>query len=186
MSYAEFDYWSIRKYVPEHICDEIVKNYTDFDDASVGDNHYALSDVRKSDICWIKEPFYLNLFFDIITRTNRVSGLNFQLDHIEDLQLTRYVAPDGHYDFHSDGNGHSRKNVDDSVRKLSMICLLSDSNQFEGGSFQITSGSTDTYDVKLEKGDIVIFPSYVLHRVSPVTKGIRHSIVAWVRGRAFV
>ena len=185
MSYAEFDYWSIRKYVPEHICDEIVKNYTDFDDASVGDNHYSLSDVRKSDICWIKEPFYLNLFFDIITRTNRVSGLNFQLEHIEDLQLTRYVAPDGHYDFHTDDDGHSRENIDDSMRKISMSCLLTDSSEFEGGNFQIQTGESP-YDVKLEKGDIILFPSYKLHRVSPVTKGTRHSLVAWAHGRAFV
>ena len=64
MSYAEFDYWTLKKYVPDYICDEIVKNHTDFADGSVGDNHNVLSDVRKSDICWIKEPFYLNLFFD--------------------------------------------------------------------------------------------------------------------------
>ena len=185
MSYTEFDYWLIEKYIPDYICDEIIKNHNDFSTSTLQDG-VIVDDYRKSGVCWIKEPFYKNLVFDIITRTNRDSGLNFQLEYLENLQLTRYVAPDGHYDFHSDGNGHSRKNVDDSVRKLSMICLLSDSNQFEGGSFQITSGLTDTYDIKLEKGDIVIFPSYVLHRVSPVTKGIRHSIVAWVRGRAFV
>ena len=66
-----------------------------------------------------------------------------------------------------------------------MSCLLSDSSEFEGGSFQMQTGDTP-YDVELKKGDIVIFPSYKLHRVSPVTKGVRHSLVAWAHGSAFV
>ena len=67
-----------------------------------------------------------------------------------------------------------------------MTCLLSDPSEFEGGVFEMTSGKTGTYNIDLEKGDIVIFPSYKLHRVSPVTKGVRHSMVAWGHGRAFV
>ena len=184
MSYAKFDYWFIEKYIPDYICDEIIKNHSDFSTANLQDGS-VISDVRKSGICWIKEPFYKNLVFDIITRTNRDSGLNFQLERLEDLQLTRYVAPDGHYDFHTDDDGHSRENIDDSMRKISMSCLLTDSSEFEGGDFQLQTSATP-YNIKLEKGDIVMFPSYVLHRVSPVTKGTRHSLVAWAHGRAFV
>ena len=182
MSYAKFDYWTLKKYVPDYICDEIVKNHTDFEDGVMksGPHNY-----RKSDIRWIRDPFYKHLFFDIISRENHDSGLNFQLDYIEDLQLTRYIAPDGHYNFHRDSDGHSRENIDDSVRKISMTCLLTDPNEFEGGDLQIQTSDTP-YDVKLEKGDIVVFPSYLLHRVSPVTKGIRHSLVAWAHGSAFV
>ena len=111
--------------------------------------------------------------------------MNFQLEVIEDLQLTRYVAPDGHYNFHVDSDGHARKNIDDTVRKISMTCLLTDPNQFEGGDFQIQTGG-EPYNVEVKKGDIILFPSYILHRVSPVTKGVRHSLVAWTHGRAFV
>ena len=183
MSYGEFVYWTINEYIPDYICDEIIKNYTVFEDSFTKGG--VISDYRKSGQCWITEPFYKNLFFDVIKRANHDSGLNFQLDSIEPLQLARYVAPDGHYDFHVDGDGHSRQNADDSVRKLSMSCLLTDPSEFEGGNLQVQTSDTP-YDVKLEKGDIVIFPSYVLHRVSPVTKGIRHSLVAWANGRAFV
>ena len=183
MSYAEFDYWFVKKYVPDHICDVIIENYTDFTEGMIRTNE--LNDVRKSGVCWVNEPFYKNLVFDIICRQNRNSGLNFQLDCLEDVQITRYVAPDGHFDFHIDGNGHARENVDDSVRKLSMTCLLSEPSEFEGGVFEIQSGDSP-YDIEMKKGDIVIFPSYKLHRVSPVTKGVRHSMVAWGHGRAFV
>lgn len=184
MSYARFDYWHIDKYIPDYVCDEIIKNYSDFSTANLQGGAIK-SDVRNSGVCWIREPFYKNLVFDIITRTNRDSGLNFQLEYLENLQLTRYVAPDGHYDFHTDDDGHSRENIDDSMRKISMSCLLTDSSEFEGGNFQIQTGESP-YDVKLEKGDIILFPSYKLHRVSPVTKGTRHSLVAWAHGRAFV
>ena len=183
MSYTEFDYWTIREYVPDYICDEVLKNYNNFGDGLIQDG--KLSDNRKSGVCWIDEPFYKKLFFDIISRANCDSGLNFNLESLENLQLTRYVAPDGHYNFHIDSDGHSRRNVNESVRKLSMSCLLSDSSEFEGGSFQMQTGDTP-YDVELKKGDIVIFTSYKLHRVSPVTKGVRHSMVAWGHGRAFV
>ena len=184
MSYTEFDYWLIEKYIPDYICDEIIKNHNDFSISTLHDGA-VMDDYRKSGVCWIKEPFYKNLVFDIITRTNRDSDLNFKLECLEDLQLTRYVAPDGHYDFHIDGDGHSRKNIDDSVRKLSMSCLLTDPSEFEGGNFQLQTSATP-YNIKLAKGDIIMFPSYVLHRVSPVTKGTRHSLVAWAHGSAFV
>ena len=184
MSYARFDYWLIEKYIPDYICDAIIKNHNDFSTANLQDGT-VMESARKSGICWIRELFYKNLVFDVITRTNRDSGLNFQLEHIEDLQLTRYVAPDGHYNLHVDDDGHSRENVDDNIRKLSMSCLLTDPNEFEGGNFQFNL-SDKPYDVKLEKGDIIIFASYFLHRISPVTKGVRHSLVAWANGRAFV
>ena len=117
---------------------------------------------------------------------NVSSCLNFNLKGVENMQLTRYDAPSGHYDFHMDGNGYFSTRDDGLVRKLSMTCLLSDPSEFEGGVFEMTSGKTGTFNIDLEKGDIVIFPSYKLHRVSPVTKGVRHSMVAWGHGRAFV
>ena len=55
MSYTEFDYWTIRKYVPDYICDEVLKNYNNFGDGLIQDG--KLSDNRKSGVCWIDEPF---------------------------------------------------------------------------------------------------------------------------------
>ena len=60
MSYTEFDYWLIEKYIPDYICDEIIKNHNDFIDSELYDGS-VVGDYRKSGVCWIKEPFYLNL-----------------------------------------------------------------------------------------------------------------------------
>ena len=179
------DYWKIDNYIPSYICDEIIKNHDNFIEGGVTAYVGAekeRSDTRKSEIQWIKTPFYLNLVFDIFRRVNDI--FQFDIESIESLQLTRYTAPDGQYDFHVDSNGYSRKSVNQQVRKLSMSCLLNDSDDFDGGVFQMNV-SSDIYDIKLNKGDLIIFPSYFRHRVTPVTRGTRYSLVAWACGKPF-
>jgi len=74
--------------------------------------------------------------------------------------------------------------VEEDVRKISFTILLND--EFEGGEFELEAGSPANperiHTVDLKKGDAILFPSYTWHRVQPVTKGTRHSLVGWVRG----
>ena len=103
---------------------------------------------------------------------------------MQDLQLTRYVAPAGHYDFHIDGNGYTRPPNNNLVRKLSASVLLTDPKNFEGGEFEFKFGNNSTdFTVDMDKGDIILFPSYILHRIRPVTKGTRYSLVIWACGK---
>jgi PKHD-type hydroxylase len=76
------------------------------------------------------------------------------------------------------------RNFDTHTRKLSVVVALNDG--FEGGQFQInTNGEHNPETIPLPKGRLVVFPSYILHRVTPVTKGVRHSLVVWVVGPKF-
>ena len=176
-----WDFWLLNKHIPDNLCDFIIENFTDYTEGTVisGKSDEVKQNVRNSDICWIDEPFWCNMFLDIISRTNINSGLRFDLSKIEPLQLTRYVAPHGHYDFHQDGNGYTEVGTDKPTRKLSMTCLLNDPENFEGGQLEFFT-ATEPYSVDLKKGDIAIFPSYQMHRVKPVIKGERYSMVAWV------
>lgn len=70
-------------------------------------------------------------------------------------------------------------------RKLSLVCQLSDPSEYEGGEFQINPGGSILVPERT-KGTVIIFPSYLVHRVAPVTKGTRRSLVLWVEGPAFV
>jgi PKHD-type hydroxylase len=70
-------------------------------------------------------------------------------------------------------------------RKLSMAMLLSDPSEFEGGEFQVKTTSDDVQTLEVKKGRAWFFPSYMLHRVTPVTKGVRRSLVLWVGGPQF-
>ena len=116
---------------------------------------------------------------------NEVSGLNFNIQRVENLQLTRYVAPAGHYDFHMDGNGYILRKEDGLTRRLSMSVLLNDPSEFEGGDLIFHVGA-EPYSVDMGKGDIIVFPSYNLHKVSQVTKGTRYSLVVWALGNPIV
>ena len=106
------------------------------------------------------------------------SGEKFDLKRIEPLQYTVY-GEGGKYDWHIDPHGYSE--MFKGVRKLSMTMYLNDG--YEGGNFQIETGGPNNPQRYLtffpEKGAILFFPSITWHRVTPVIRGIRKSLVAW-------
>ena len=93
--------------------------------------------------------------------------------HTDTIQHTTYYASEGgHYDWHVDvGNGSM------SMRKISAVLILNDN--YEGGELQIQKIGED---LEHKKGNLFIFPSYLMHRVTPVTDGTRRSLVIWVGG----
>lgn len=93
----------------------------------------------------------------------------------QELQLTRYSEGD-FFDWHLDfGAGEI------SARKLSMTVQLSDPDEYEGGDLEFMINHK-VVKAPRQKGTIVIFPSFIMHRVTPITKGVRQSIVGWVSG----
>jgi PKHD-type hydroxylase len=115
---------------------------------------------------------------------------NFDLDGYDFFQYSQYKSSQlGKYDLHIDmfmGGDKMAENMTKN-RKLSLTFLLNEPGvDFEGGDFQIVLGQEkDAQTIKMKKGLIIAFPSFVLHRVTPVTKGERKSIVVWVNGPKF-
>ena len=104
-----------------------------------------------------------------------ISGFN------EPMQLTNYVGDNsGMYTWHIDGGSGSKR-----VRKLSFSMQLAEPSEYEGGDLQIHEGG---YPITLPKkrGMIAVFPSFLLHQVTPVTRGSRQSLVAWSTGSRFI
>tara|TARA_B110000285_G_scaffold161301_1_gene180152 strand:+ start:1309 stop:1926 length:618 start_codon:yes stop_codon:yes gene_type:complete len=102
----------------------------------------------------------------------------------EQIQYTEYYASEkGHYDWHQDiGPGELP-----SKRKISITVQLSDADEYDGGELQISFGGTgvgelSSFNCPKGAGVSVLFPSYMMHRVSPVTRGTRRSLVLWVGG----
>jgi PKHD-type hydroxylase len=138
--------------------------------------------IRRSQVSWLNNEPDTKWIFDKIA--NVVSQMNanyFRFDLTgfgEPLQLTNYdQSENGMYGWHQDyGGGVSRK--------LSVTVQLTDPSEYEGGNLQImTSGQPQ--NVRKQKGLIALFPSYVLHQVTPVTQGSRQSLVVWISGPAF-
>ena len=156
-------------------------------DGEVGggeDGVHIVPEIRTSKIGWIDIQENTKWIFDRIAygtlEANAEMMWNFDLCGFGDtLQYTQYFGEnEGHYSWHADiGPGVSH-------RKLSVIVQLSDEEDYEGGDVDIKVGSRDITLPK-EKGGVIVFPSFLLHRVLPITKGNRKSLVAWVAGPNF-
>jgi len=138
--------------------------------------------VRKSDIVWIKEQWVYDLISPYMFTANERAGWKYNITTAEDCQITRYTK-DGFYNWHIDGMGsHSELQDDGNTRKLSMSVILN--SDYEGGDFEMRG--LENQVPRLEEGSILVFPSFVEHRVTPVTEGIRYSLVSWFVGPPYV
>jgi PKHD-type hydroxylase len=138
--------------------------------------------IRKSEISWLFPCDDMDWVFrrctDIIMELNN-SYFKFDLHGFnEGFQFTNYVAPGGKYGKHID------KTFNGIIRKLSMSLQLSNPSEYEGGELHLYDTDEGTLMDK-SQGTLIVFPSYTLHEVSPVTKGERNSLVGWVTGNQF-
>lgn len=93
----------------------------------------------------------------------------------EGIQISRYDVGD-HYGYHQDIGGTYL-----SQRKLSIVIQLSDPKEYDGGLLEIFMHG----NAPVEQGTLILFPSYMVHQVTPITKGTRYSLVAWLSGNPF-
>jgi len=142
---------------------------------------------RKSDIVWIKEPWVYDLISPYMFIANEEAGWKYNILGAQDCQVTRYTK-DGFYGWHIDGMGsHNELQRIDSeceglTRKLSMSVVLN--SDYEGGDLEMRD--LESKIPRLEEGSIIVFPSFLEHRVTPVTEGIRYSLVTWFIGPPYV
>lgn len=145
--------------------------------------------VRDSDLTWINDDPNLpglDVRRFAIDRTihtlSRVNGEKFDmdLDFFDALQYTKY-ALNQHYDWHVDVHEGERVAAH---RKLSMSVMLTGPDEYEGGDLQLVLGGNPDRALVLRPplGAAVIFYSHIPHRVTPVTKGDRASMVTWACG----
>tara|TARA_Y100001972_G_C7652667_1_gene328301 strand:- start:1220 stop:1777 length:558 start_codon:yes stop_codon:yes gene_type:complete len=138
----------------------------------------ASDDIRKSKIRFVHNPDIQRLLFGYVENAAQTMGVH--VINKADLQYTEYHGTDkGHYTWHHDVDWNRSDGYD---RKLSITVQLSNPNEYEGGDFEFSETETPKLETCKLKGSVLIFPSYLQHRVSPVTSGIRKSLVAWFEG----
>ena len=140
--------------------------------------------IRKTFCSWIpvnnQTEWIYQKISNLLKKVND-EHFNFDLSKIEKLQFTKY---------HSDDNGFYVKHLDKFYknttenRKLSFVLQLSSPSDYEGGELIIHNSQTPS-SIKKGKGMIAFFPSYILHEVTPVTKGTRYTLVGWIHGPLF-
>lgn len=138
--------------------------------------------IRRSKICWMKNKDLHWLYEKVGKRILSLNSekWNFKLSRLDYFQYTEYDETyNGHFDWHLDIG-----NTCNSTRKLSISIQLSDNNDYEGGELKIRNKNVDKIMTK-KKGSLIVFPSYILHKVEPVKKGNRKALIIWFKGEPF-
>lgn len=176
-------YWFENGFTSEEV-NLIVKNAAQYPEkvaTIVGEN--PANTVRKSNIRWVPYSDDFNWVYDrlmgYITEANNALW-DFNLHTVIDqIQYTEYQGNGGHYDWHLDIGPNSINH-----RKVSVVVQLSNPDDYVGGDLELHPGNT-SFAVPRKKGAVVVFPSFLLHRVTPLTSGLRRSLVLWAGGEPY-
>ena len=153
-----------------------------------GENNFS---ERKAKIAFINKVDNYNLWF--YNKMNTLIGyyndnnFGFDLTGYDYMQYAEYTES-CHQNYHMDMNFSLDLNyISDTLRKLSVVLMLSEPGvDFTGGEFLLNlSHESRAENIPLRKGSVVLFPSFIIHKVAPVTSGLRKTIVVWTIGPKF-
>lgn len=189
MTNALYEYWVFPNEINKSVCDKIINAPdNDWKTAKVykytGGDHRVDKKERITDVAWCNERWLYDLVWTYLEIANKNANWNFQIDSCEAMQVAKYKK-EGHFKFHQDGNGFTRfdnsnKFTNGKTRKLSMSIILNE--EYKGGDFEFFNEDTQ---IKDKTGTIIVFPSYMIHKVNPVLSGTRYSLVTWFCGEPF-
>jgi len=209
----KYYYWYFQSALPESFCNDLIKYGNEKkEETALTGGYQAKSDKgeilsekelkdlkkkRNSNVVWLSEPWIYNEIHPYVHQANKNAGWNFEWDYSEACQFTKYKK-DQYYGWHCDSweepySNLENKNFYGKIRKLSVTCVLSKPEDYEGGELEFDFGASEPdkkhhtricTEIK-SQGSLVIFPSFVQHRVKPVTKGTRYSLVIWSLGQPY-
>ena len=165
-------------YLPQSMLDEILETCKngDYEVSETGDGT-----LRSSTNCWLYvDSWIAGILHNIMINAN-TDHFDYDLVHFSDsIQVTKYEEGQ-EYGWHVD---QAPTKPNERTRKLSISLLVND--DFEGGEFEIYNPINQRQiTIPMQAGDYCVFPSWVVHRVKPVTSGTRYSLVAWMDGPQF-
>ena len=172
-------WWSWKKEIPTSVCELIIEegNKLDLGLAKVGTDEERIDEtIRKTVIGFFSGGSWVSSICDRYAHQANKSAWNFHISGQQEPQFTKYEK-DQFYDFHEDSS-----KFENNMRKLSLTISLSNPDTYDGGEFEFFDGTKP--DIK-DQGTVIVFPSFVRHRVTPVTRGIRYSLVNWFVGKQF-
>lgn len=188
-----FWYQAYHKWFTEEDCQKIVQLGKTFKpkDATIFEGKGKIDNsIRRSTVRWLSrfEPRCFTLFHTVKALFEEANAqvFGFDLTHLSEIQFTEYHAEvRGKYGWHRDLMWVTKNSQ--IQRKLSMVVQLSKPEDYEGGKLELNFEEKDIAlpDKMLDQGSVIMFPAFVLHRVTPVTKGTRYSLVSWHSGPPF-
>ena len=204
-------YWFWKGVLSDKFCDDVIKTglQQKSNIALTGNlnnkklNKKDLKDLKKirhSNTVFLDKNWIFRTVHEFVSKANQNAGWNFQYDFTESCQFTIYKKTQ-HYAWHADASpkpyseDHQFKGYRGKIRKISCVIQLSDPSTYEGGKLEFDFRNHTKDKVKdihtceafnTTRGSIIVFPSFIYHRVMPVTKGTRYSLVSWTLGKPYV
>ena len=192
-------YWCFTNALKDNFCDRVIKHALDEKDKIGSVNNLVEEDLKKlrhSNVVFLQDEWNYKTIAPFLDIANKKAEWNFEYDCFQSIQFTKYKTKQ-FYDWHRDTGPNpydtpDNLNTHNKIRKLSVTVSLSDETEYEGGDFEFDFRNDDkgTNQPRLckeirPKGSVVVFPSFVWHRVKPVTSGTRYSLVIWSLGWPF-
>jgi PKHD-type hydroxylase len=206
---SPYCYWYFNEVLTHKFCDDVIQRGNEekenvaltgkfentSEDKLTEEQINDLKTQRNSNIAWLSDSWIYRTVHPYINQANKNAGWNFDWDFSEACQFTKYKI-NQYYNWHCDSWDKPYDKPDDlntygKIRKLSVSCQLTDSSEYEGGELEFQPRNTEDPGLIVpcnearKKGSIIVFPSHVYHRVKPVTKGTRYSLVIWNLGLPF-
>jgi len=150
------------------------------------DDERVQDSLRKSEIGWLSPEGEHRWLFDRIKDCiNAVNSdwFRYNLIGFEGIQFTKYSGTGA--DFYSSHTDLKSTEIG-TIRKLSFSIQLSDPKTYDGGEVLLYESLTASAAMNKNVGSITFFPSYTVHEVLPVSRGVRYSLVGWAHGPPFV
>tara|TARA_B100001250_G_scaffold172535_1_gene148540 strand:+ start:2331 stop:2924 length:594 start_codon:yes stop_codon:yes gene_type:complete len=183
--------WESPTALPDAMIDSIIDHCSNltYETAQTGNHtekNEELKKWRNTDVAWIAwDEWIAGIIHNQMILANN-AYFNYDLTQFDSkIQVTVYNGEENqHYNWHVD-NGTNVLNDPEQERKLSCSLVLNDPDEYEGGEIQFHYHNAFYQSIKPPKGTAIIFPAWLPHRVRPVRKGKRTSLVAWMRGPFF-
>ena len=198
-----YKYWYFTSVLTERFCNDLITygNSQRTKKALIGGeiertvSKKEARKIRDVNVAFINDLWIYREIQPYVYTANKHADWNYQWDWTESCQFTKYKL-NQHYAWHKDSwekpyEENTFPHFKGKIRKLSMICSLSDPADYEGGTLEIQPrDDRDPNKIIVcnhlkPRGSIIVFPSYLYHRVKPVTKGMRYTLVTWSIGYPF-
>ena len=202
-------FWYFKSALTPRFCDDVIKYANSqkevmartggFGEKELNkDEVLDLKRKRNSDLVWLNDTWIYKEIHPFVHQANKNAGWNFDWGRSESCQFTKY-KPGQYYDWHCDSWNKPYEiegPTKGKIRKLSMTCQLTDGSEYKGGELEFDFRQYEPHQRDeskhlrkapeiLSKGSIIVFPSFLWHRVKPIMSGVRYSLVLWHLGYPF-
>ena len=194
---TKYSYWAFRDVITEKDRNKVkrIAKQSGYIDAVVKDksgNPRKDKKARDSNAAFSNDQYLYDLLCPFVYTANENAGWKYDLDWFESVQISKYKK-NQHYSWHRDGAGDhfgvypKGENIEGKVRKISLVACLS--NGYVGGDLELALQEQDKENEilhpEISVGDVIVFPSYVFHRSTSISKGTKYSAAMWCLGPPF-